>query len=145
MSEDEYRGQQQQHILTMVREGMPVYDLAGEEVGRVDMVYLGTVDEAQDQDVREEQGDSLDPVRPVATSLTDQPGEDMLVNPTGEFLGSDVGLPESHRSQMLRQGFIRIEGNDSSQPERYALAGHIASVSDENVELHISEEELLRN
>ena len=135
----------QQHVLTQIREGMPVYDHSGDEVGQVDMVYLGTIDEAQDQDVREPQGDTLDPVRPVATSVTDQSGEDTLVNPTGEFLGSDAGLPEAHRLQMLRRGFIRIEGADPSTPARFALPDHIASVSDENVELHISREELLHS
>jgi len=135
----------QQHILAQIREGMPVYDQAGDEVGRVDMVYLGTVDDAQDQDVHEPQGDTLDPVRPLATSVTDQPGEDTLVNPTGEFLGSDVGLPDAHRIRMLRQGFIRIEGADPSTPACFAMPDHIASVSDENVELHISRKELLHS
>ena len=135
----------QQHVLTQIREGMPVYDQAGEEVGQVDMVYLGTVDEYQDQDVRQPQGDTLDPVRPVATSVTDPPGEDTLVNSTGEFLGSDVDLPDAHRIRMLRQGFIRIEAADPSTPSRFAMPDHFASVSDENVELHISREELLHS
>lgn len=140
MALDESGGQ---HVLTQIREGMPVYDQAGEEVGQVDMVYLGTVD--QNQDVREEQGDTLDPVRPVATSVTDAPGEDTLVDPTGAILIDDTGLPEKHRIQMLRRGFIRIESADPAAPERYAMPEHIASVSDENVELHISREELIHD
>lgn len=129
-----------QHILTQIHAGMPVYDQSGAQIGKVGRVYLGTVGDRQD--VREEQGDSLDPVRPVATSVTDAPGEDALVNPTGPLLASDADLPSVHRAQLLREGFIRID-DSASETAGFALPAHIASVSDESVHLEISLADLL--
>jgi hypothetical protein len=129
----------QPHILALIRAGMTVIDRAGEEVGKVDMVYMGTVDVDPTQAVRR---DTLDPQMLDATSLFDAPGEDLLVDPTGPFLTNDMVLPEASRRELLQEGFIRLTATDLPEDARYIHPGQIASVADENVQLHQAHEEL---
>lgn len=128
-----------QNILTLAREGMTVIDRAGEAIGKVDMVYMGTVDDDREQTIRR---DTLDPQMLDATSLFDAPGEDLLVDPTGPFLTNDMMLPAASRRELLREGFIRLGETGLPDSARYIRAGQIASISDENVQLHQSQEEL---
>lgn len=80
-----------------IGEGMPVYDRDGEFVGTVDVVYLGG---ASDEAIER----ALDPEHAPPT-------------PAGETVRTAFeadDMPREMRARMMKQGYIRVKGNDIS-------------------------------
>ncbi len=105
--------------ITQVMIGDTVVDSTGTEVGTVKFVKMGD---------------------PNAATIEGQEGYDDGLLGLGEDYGLG-GLPEQARNQLLRVGFIHIDvpwAND-----RYAGAGQIARVENNQVHLTVPEANLL--
>lgn len=115
-------------ILTLVEEGMDVYDAEGNEIGDVDDVFFGT-------------GRSETTVDGAARA-TGQPLEDDTL--VGAFLDvfDDDELPEVLQEKLLAHGFIRLEGGLFGE-DRYILREQVGRVTEDGVYLKPYEEEEL--
>jgi hypothetical protein len=116
-----------------IGEGMPVYDREGEAVGIVDVVYLGG---ASDEAIER----ALDPERAPPT-------------PAGEIVRTAFEtdeMPGEMRARLMKQGYIRVKGDDISGLRRYLGPEQIDGIFTLDVEgtiqdavrLRVSREEL---
>ncbi len=115
--------------MEMIEEGMTVVDLAGEKVGKVEYVQFG------------------DP-QAVTTEGND------LERPGGGFIGEaamavfgderEPDVAEPLRSQLLRYGFIKVDGPGLLDKDRYVRADLVGNVSDDIVTLKVSRDQLPR-
>ncbi len=135
-------------ILTHVHDGMHVLDRNGKEVGKVDAVYFGEVNEKLDERgegaaTAREQRDTRTVVGlPLNTTMPSQTGVGGVI-PPGSQLGID-NLPDVVRNRLLRLGFIRIGGGILHGP-RYVLPEQIATVQGNRVNLNIASDELIKS
>ena len=121
-------------ILEQIEEDMDVYDRAGDKIGEVGDVYLGSVGEDA---VAEGRG-------PATADDPDQPGRHSFIHELAEvFTGRDE-LPEVVRNRLLRQGFIRVDGSGLFESDYYVTPEQIASVSRDRVQLNVSRDELIK-
>ncbi len=115
--------------MEMIEEGMTVVDLAGEKVGKVEYVQFG------------------DP-QAVTTEGND------LERPAGGFIGEaamavfgderEPDVDEPLRTQLLRYGFIKVDGPGLFAKDRYVRADLVGNVSDDIVTLKVSKDQLPR-
>jgi hypothetical protein len=112
-------------LIELVREGMRVVDAAGEELGKVELVRMG------------------DPA--AATIDTPPPQREGFLSDIAEAFGGEgePDLPEPLRSQMLRTGFVKIDGKGWIDTDRYVSPEYIAGVNEDTVTLSIAREEIL--
>jgi len=106
-----------------VREGMRVVDAAGQEVGKVELVRMG------DPQAVTPRGN----VR-AASGLVDALAE--------VFAGDEPSIPEAKRQQLLRMGFIKIDGPDLADTDRYVRSDEIRDVSGDTVTLAVTRDQL---
>jgi hypothetical protein len=99
-----------------VFEGMTVVDLAGERLGTVAYVQMG------------------DP-EAVTTQGAEQPAADLVTNVARSIFGGEPDVPEPLRSQLQRTGYIKIDGSDLTDADRYVRADLIGGVSGDTVML----------
>lgn len=109
--------------IARVREGMPVVDAEGKEVGRVDYVQMGDPEAATAPDDR-----PRDPVARAAEVFLPQERE--------------PDVPEPLRSRLRRTGYIKIDGPDLLDTDRYVSSQRVSDVSDDRVRLSVRREEL---
>ena len=116
-----------------IGEGMPVYDREGQAVGIVDVVYLGG---ASDEAIER----ALDPEKAPPT-------------PAGEIVQTAFEadeMPREMRARLMKQGYIRVKGNDITALRRYLGPEQIEGIFTLDVEgtiqdavrLRVSREEL---
>jgi len=112
-------------MIAQVREGMRVVDAGGAGVGTVASVRMG------------------DPSA-VTTQGEDAGGGDSVLDDAGAvwFGDLDTDLPESFRHELVRVGYIRIDGAGLFDSDRYARADQIADVSGDTVRLSINRDAL---
>jgi hypothetical protein len=110
--------------LARVREGMPVVDATGQKLGTVEHVKMGNPDTAT---ARGSVQGSADPVLEIAASV----------------FGGEADVPEPKRSQLLRYGFIRIDGSGLSDTDRFVRSDKIRDVVDDTVYLTMSKDQLI--
>jgi hypothetical protein len=110
--------------LARVCEGMPVVDAIGQEIGTVEYVKMGNPDTAT---ARGSTQVSTDPVTEIAAAV----------------FGGEADVPEPKRSQLLRYGFIRIDGSGLSDTDRFVRSDKIRDVVDDTVRLTISRDQLV--
>ncbi|HZS91225.1 MAG TPA: hypothetical protein VFE42_27500 [Chloroflexota bacterium] len=113
--------------IEQVSEGMKVMDRDGVNVGKVEYVEMG------------------DPQ--AVTTEGNVPRE------TGGLFGGVAGafgaeppepkVPEPKRSQLMRTGFIKIDGPGILDKDRYASGEWIAGVSDNTVTLSVPKDQLI--
>jgi len=106
-----------------IQEGMKVVDANGDDIGKVDYVKLG---DPQAATTAGEMGTGTDTILAGATAV----------------LGGDAepDVPEPFRSELLREGFIKVDGKGWFDTDRYLRASDIAGVSDDSVQLRIAKE-----
>ena len=114
-------------MLRRVREGMTVYDRAGDAVGTVKAVYFGAAEDvvAGDQ---------------APATVTEQP---VSTHPIVDALARSLGrteLPEEVRERLLHQGFVHVD--IGMAPDRIALTEQIAAVGSD-VRLGVGRDELI--
>ena len=110
-----------------VREGQIVVDALGVEIGKVDMVRMG------------------DPT--AATTRGQEPqDQDTWLDIFARAFGGESDLPESIRNDLVRVGFIRVDGKgpDLFDTDYAVSARQIASVTGDRVTLTVDREALVR-
>lgn len=112
-----------EQTIAQVREGMQVVDVHGEELGTVEFVKMGDPEAA-------------------TTRGSAQPSNDLVEIVAEAFTGGEPELPEPKRAQLLRYGFIKIDGPDFSDTDRYVRSDRIREVSADTVFLTVSKEQL---
>ena len=121
-------------LLEQVQEGMDVYDRKGDKIGEVKSLYLGSVDKAAD-----ELG-----LGPETADDPDLSSGSNWVEALAEVFAANDELPEELRSQLLRHGFIRIDGSGLFASDYYAISDQIASVSEDRVQLNVLRDQLIK-
>jgi hypothetical protein len=111
--------------ISRVREGMRVEDAAGVEVGRVELIRMG--DPGVDQPAREPQRDLIG-----AAAETFVPEE------------REPDVPEPLRARLRRTGYIKIDGPNLLDADRYVSAEQVGDVSADRVRLSVRREELMK-
>ncbi len=108
--------------LAQIREGMSVVDANGDDVGKVSYVKMG------DPEAMTTMGQEMD---------------------TGGFLtgglfggGDQPDVPEPFRSELIRDGFVRIDSKGFFGSDRYVTPNHIATVSGDTVTLNVMRDNL---
>jgi sporulation protein YlmC with PRC-barrel domain len=115
--------------IELVQVGMTVVDAAGDPIGHVAEVAMGDASSA--------------------TTRGNEPGEPTLLGRLGMALGGDHRepmVPEPKRSQLLRCGFIKVDGRgpDLFDTDRYVRTDLIAGVAADTVTLTVPKEALPR-
>jgi len=124
MSED---GEVVSQPIEQVYEGMTVVDRDGVTVGKVEYVEMG------------------DP-QAVTTegNMPKEPGG--LFGGVARAFGADPPepkVPEPERSQLLRTGFIKVDGPGLLDRDRYVSAEWIASIPDGTVKLNVPRDQII--
>src|SRR4051812_23227667 len=86
------------NILSLVAEGMEVFDARGTRIGTVRDVYLG---EASEKSLEEGVG--------PATPHPPRDNDDNLVRDVARALVGDDDMPQVLRSRLLLEGYMRID------------------------------------
>ena len=113
-------------LIELVRDGMTVVDVAGEEVGEVEYVQMG------------------DPQ--AATTEGNEQGEPGLLGNVANAVFGDErepDVPGPLRAQLLRYGFVKVDGPGLTDTDRYVRSDRIASVSGDTVTLSVSKDRLV--
>ena len=111
--------------LTHVHDGMGVVDSTGEEVGTVEFVKMGN---------------------PRATTMrgsTDPGGTSIVGMALDAAFGDEPDLPAAKRSQLLRYGYIKVDGSGLGDTDGYVRGDKVADVSGDTVRLTVRKEQLL--
>ena len=115
-------------LLDSVGEGMTVIDEHGRRLGTVARVHLGEPEAAPADVDQEDVG--LEEV--VLTPLAN-PGGSGTTEPSVPLVDVDEDMPEEMREELLRAGFIVVEGPDVHGIARYVSANHLVEVTGDTV------------
>ncbi len=99
-------------VVAMVREGMTVRDAAGAGLGTVERVKMG------------------DP-EAITTDGNVAPQSGGFVADVLTAMFGDIDVPEPKRSQLLRYGFIRVDGAGLTDTDRFVRGDKIQQVQGE--------------
>jgi hypothetical protein len=112
-----------------ITEGMTVVDLAGETVGKVEYVQFG------DPQAVTTEGNDLE-----------RPGGGVIGEAAMAVFGDErePDVDEPLRTQLLRYGFIKVDGPGLFSKDRYVRADLIGNVSDDVVTLKVGKADLPR-
>lgn len=142
--------------ISQVREGMRVFDVGGDELGKVDYVQMGDAsaasapgeEMADDGAVIDDgigafgvAGGTAGSGAAGAPGGTAAPG---AVAGIGDALfgGRGEDLPETLRNDLMRVGYLKIDGKGWIDTDRFARADQIAEVSADSVRLSVAKEAL---
>jgi hypothetical protein len=133
MSQQPFKQQRSDRILTQIYEGMTVYDRAGDKIGTVEYVYLGAVSQEADK-------------RGGGPETTSPPGggESSLIEDFAKAIFPTDQVPEPLRQRLLRHGFIRIDSTGLFAADRYVMPDQLADVSEARVTLRVTRDELIK-
>ncbi len=128
--------------ISRVQEKMKVVDVNGEELGKVDSVQMG--DPSAATTAGETMGMGADNSVGMAPggSTSTLAGTALADVEAGFFGGRGLDLPEPIRSELLRVGFLKIDGKGWFDSDRYARADQIADVSNDTVRLSVAKDTL---
>ncbi len=111
--------------MSLVHEGMRVVDSSGEEIGKVQFVKMG------DPEAITDQGNDNRP-----TELVGQIAQAVLPDER------EPDVPEPLQTRLRRSGYIKIDGPDLRDTDRYASSQHVREVAGDVVRLDVRKEEL---
>jgi hypothetical protein len=109
--------------LTNVWAGMRVLDAGGALLGEVEDVKMG------------------DPE--AATARGSIPPADLGTVIIASVVGGEPDVPEPKRSQLLRYGYIKVDGSGLSDTDRYIRSDKIANVAGSTITLNVLKARLL--
>lgn len=121
--------------LLNIREGMSVYDVNGDRIGKVKQLYFGTASE---------RANSWGEGSATAPAL-DIPGEDTLIGDVAETLIDENRFPEVVRGRLLHDGFLRINNLGILSSDRYVLPEQVSNVEDDRVNLNVAKNDLIKS
>lgn len=110
--------------IAQVRAGMAVVDVNGEHLGTVERVQMGN------------------PQAATVQGNVDQPSS-FVADVAAAIFGDSVDVPEPKRSQLLRYGFLRVDGSGLRDTDRVAANEAILGVVDATVWLRVSKDALI--
>ena len=115
--------------MEQIEEGMTVVDLAGEKGGKVEYVQFG------DPEAATTEGNDLE-----------RPGGGFIGEAAMSVFGDErePDVDEPLRTQLLRYGFIKVDGPGLLAKDRYVRADLVGNVSDDIVTLKVSRDQLPR-
>ncbi|HEX2912307.1 MAG TPA: hypothetical protein VH186_15975 [Chloroflexia bacterium] len=112
----------QRSLLTKIHKGMEVVDQNGEHIGKVTSVEMPDPGSAT-----------------LETSV--RPG-DLLGGVMDAFTGSDNEILKTLHSDLIRTGYIKVNGQHLRNEQQYIVPDSIANVSGEKVTLNRTKEKL---
>jgi hypothetical protein len=121
--------EREEALFGRIQKGMRVVDAAGETIGKVELVSMG------DPDAATTKGQEM----PTPGGIIGNLGRAL----TGAEKEPDV--PEPLRSQLVRVGYLKVDGKGWIDTDRYLTAEMIATVTDEEVRLSITRDALPTN
>ena len=116
-------------MLESIHEGMDVYDVENNKIGTVDFVQFG------------EEHPTTPDVEATTARDPNQIGRDTFMEDLAEAIAPGDDLPEEVRSQLVREGYIKIDSG-LLRSDRYAPLGQVASVTSDRVTLKTHRDEL---
>jgi hypothetical protein len=119
-------------MLMQIHSGMKVYDRNEHEIGTIEDVQF--TDEDPTQPGPETATETIDKISPERNDL---------VEGIAKVIAGDNGLPEELREKLLRDGYIKID-TGLLRRDVYALPDQVSSVSDDNVYLQVTRDELIK-
>ncbi len=121
------------NVLELIHEGMDVYNVNGDRIGEVRVVFLGGVAD----EVIALRGEGAD------SPAVDLGGEDPLIEDIAESVNVDE-VPTEIAERMLRDGYVLMNAAGILKADRFIMPEHIESVSEEGVRLNVEGDGLLR-
>lgn len=109
--------------IEMVREGMHVFDSAGDDIGTVEYVRMGDPAALTTRGNETEVGGFI---RGIADTI----------------VGSEPDVPQPLKARLARTGFVKIDGPGLADTDRYVAADRIASVDGDRVALGVTKDQL---
>jgi hypothetical protein len=109
------------YMLSMIEEGMQVFDNQGTKVGKVEFIHFSETNGSQTA---------------AAASTPAKPSESTLFDIIRKFFSSD-NLPEEMRKRLLMHGFIRIDSAKLFGADRYVMLDQIAKIDKNGVHLKV--------
>ena len=112
--------------IEQVREGMSVVDSLGEKVGKVESLMMG------DPQAATEQGNEL--------------RDTGFMGNVAEAFGAErePDVPDAVRGQLLRTGYLKVDGGFLFGTDRYVQPDRIVAVRDDTVYLNVPKAELIK-
>lgn len=108
--------------IAAVRQGMSVVDVAGERVGIVELVKAGD---------------------PEAATSQGQAADGLIAEVKQAFRGGEPRVPAELAPQLVRVGFVKVDGRGLLGRDVYVAAVQVKDVVDDVVHLGVSRVELL--
>jgi hypothetical protein len=112
--------------LSQIHEGMKVVDVAGDEVGKVDLVQMGD---------------------PQATTVDTETRPQTVLDSVVQAVAldeSEPDVPEPLRSRLRISGYLKIDGPDLMDTDRYVSSQNIREVREDRVMLSVRKDDLPR-
>ncbi|RPI81207.1 MAG: hypothetical protein EHM41_21095 [Chloroflexi bacterium] len=131
------------NVLMKVREGAKVLDKDHKEIGTVDDVFLGAVDQdTQDQ----ASGPSTDGTsgRAGRESYTPNFAFGGAIDINDDFSQAEGGTSETIRNRLLRHGYVHVD-TGLFKADKLVLSEQIKLVEEEKLILNVSADQLLRD
>ena len=113
--------------IELVKDGMEVVDAAGEKVGKVEYLKMGDPQAVTTAGEEHEAGGLIG--RVAQTVFPDE---------------TEPDVPQPLRAQLMRNGFIKVDGPGLLDTDRYVRADLIESVSGDRVILRVRKDQLPR-
>ena len=125
----------QQSILRQIHEGMPVYDVRDNHIGRVAFVHFGAASETQQQ---------LG-VGPATTAPADNPNmrQDSIIDNIAEAFDPNE-VPQELQEKLLVSGYIRLDTAGFFASDRFITPDQIVGIEDDTVQLSVSRDHLVK-
>ena len=125
----------QQSILSQIHEGMPVYDVRDNHIGRVAFVHFGAASETQQQ---------LG-VGPASPAPADNPNmrQDSIIDNIAEAFDPNE-VPTELQEKLLVSGYIRLDTAGFFASDRFITPDQIAGIQDDTVQLSVNRDQLVK-
>jgi Uncharacterized protein conserved in bacteria (DUF2171) len=110
-----------------VHEGMHVVDSSGEDIGRVESVSMG------------------DP-QASTTAGNEERGRPGALGAVADAFGGErePDVPEPLRSRLVREGYIKVDGPNLLDTDRYVPSEYVRDVSEDRVQLSVPKDRLTK-
>ena len=110
-----------------VHEGMHVVDSWGKDIGRVASVSMG------------------DP-QAATTAGNEERGRPGALGAVADAFGSErePDVPEPLRSRLVREGYIKVDGPNLLDTDRYVPSEYVRDVSEDRVQLSVPKDRLTK-
>jgi hypothetical protein len=133
MDQDRASSMAHTDVLANVKDGMEVYDSAGERIGKVDAIFMG----AEADGISVEGGPVTD--RSAPAGAADTAGEIFA----GIFIDRH-DIPAEVLERLRYHGFIRIAPHGLFRSHRYAMRDQVVSAGGDRVTLSVPESKLMK-